>query len=43
MLAVLFFTGTAITLTQVLAMIAIAIAMYGLIFAGRAARRAATA
>jgi drug/metabolite transporter (DMT)-like permease len=40
MLVALAFAGAAITGTQVLAMAAIVIGMYGLIFAGRAARRA---
>ena len=39
MLVALVFAGVAITLTQVLAMVAITIGMYGLLFAGRAARR----
>ncbi len=41
MLIALVFTGVAIALHQVLAMVAIAIGMYGLLFAGRAARRRA--
>ena len=40
MLVALVFVGTAITLTQVLALIAIVAGMYGLLYAGRAARRA---
>ena len=39
MLVALVFAGVAITLTQVLAMVAITVGMYGLLFAGRAARR----
>ena len=39
MLVALVFAGAAITLTQVLAMITITVGMYGLLFAGRAARR----
>ena len=41
MLVALLFAGAAITLTQVLALIAIVIGMYGLLYAGRAARRRA--
>jgi drug/metabolite transporter (DMT)-like permease len=41
MLVAVLFTGAAITLTQVLAMIAIVVALYGLLFAGRRARRRA--
>lgn len=43
MLVVIVFTGTAIALYQVLAMVAIAIGMYGLLLTGRAARRRASA
>ncbi len=41
MLVAVVFTGAAIELHQIFAMVAIAIAMYGLLFAGRAARRRA--
>ena len=43
MLIAVAFAGAAITGTQMLAMIAIVIGMYGLLFAGRAARRRAAA
>ncbi len=43
MLIAVAFTGVGVTLTQVLAMVAITIGMYGLLFAGRAARRRAAA
>ena len=43
MLVAVLFTGATITFTQVLAMIAIVVALYGLLFAGRAARRRAAA
>ncbi len=39
MLVALVFAGVGVTLTQVLAMVAITVGMYGLLFAGRAARR----
>ena len=43
MLVAVAFAGAAITLTQLLAMVAITIGMYGLLYAGRAARRRAAA